>query len=403
MRVLFTSWATPGHFAPLVPIGWALRAAGHEVLVASHPADTEPIVAAGLPALPVGPDVNMFAVLRAKRHAPQRQVSPLTGSGSGQTRDYRGIVEAAEAVADVLADDLVAFCRTWRPDLVIYEPAALAGPLVARVLGIPAARALWTCDFTAPALGFPAAISGALPARFGLDALDTAGDLTLDPCPPRLQIVDDLARQPIRYVPYNGPARLPDWLHEPAPRRRVCVTWGTSLHAIGAVRMQHVPRVVRSLGALDAEIVIAVLDAHRDLFGELPSNVRAVGPVPLHLLLPTCDAIVHQGGGGTLMTAMSCGVPQVVVPSIADQIFNASHVATSGAGIHVPGREDVNEEDVVAATDMVLSQPAYRSAARILQGENLARPTPAEVVPVLERLALPVSSQPEHAGLAVSR
>jgi UDP:flavonoid glycosyltransferase YjiC (YdhE family) len=386
MKVLFTSWATPGHFAPLVPLGWALRAAGHEVLVATHPAETEPVVRAGLPALPVGPDVDMFGVLRAKRHSESRQAYLCADTREG--KDYRGILDAAEAVADLIADDLVSFCRTWQPDIVVYEPAALAGPLVARVLGIPAVRTLWTCDFTAPVNGFPVTISGPLVDRFGLDELDTAGDLTLDPCPPSLQVVDDLPRQPIRYIPYNGPARQPGWLREPLQRRRVCVTWGTSLHAIGAQRMLHVPRIVNALGAVDAEVVVAILDAHLDLFPDLPGNVRAIGPVPLHLLLPTCDAIVHQGGGGTLMTALAAGVPQVVVPSIADQIFNAGHVAASGAGVHVPGGEDVNEEDVLAATIEVLDQPGYRRAAEALRTEHLARPTPAEVVPVLEQLAL---------------
>jgi UDP:flavonoid glycosyltransferase YjiC (YdhE family) len=387
MRVLFASWAGGGHFAPLVPLGWALRAAGHEVLVACHPSETGPIVAAGLGALPAGPDVDMFALLRAKRAGqawrPRTDADPPTADSRG----YAGMVQVAEAVADALADDVMAFCRTWSPDLVVYEPASLVGPLVARVQGIPAVRQLWTCDFTAPVNGFPATVAGALARRFGVTGFDTAGDLTLDPCPPRLQVRDDLPRQPIRYVPYNGPAVEAPWLRAPKARRRICVTWGTSLHSLGAHRMRHVARVVRAMATLDAEIVVAVLDAHREFLTDLPDNVRAVGPVPLHLLLPSCDAVVHQGGGGTLMTAAAAGVPQVVVPSIADQIFNAGHLAVSGAGIHVPGGEDVAEAAVLAAVVAVMDDPSYRDAATRLCAEHLARPTPAEVVAVLERLA----------------
>ena len=187
--------------------------AGHEVLVASHPSDTDPIVRAGLPALPVGVELDMFALLRTRR----RENLQLHHDGP----DYRAMLVTAELVAAHLADDLVAYCRRWRPDLVIYEPAALVGPLVAAVLGVPAARQLWTCDFTAPVNGFPTKLSGPLTDRFGLAGLDPAGDLTLDPCPPRLQVVDDLPRQPIRYVPYNGPARAPDWLREPPAKRRI--------------------------------------------------------------------------------------------------------------------------------------------------------------------------------------
>jgi UDP:flavonoid glycosyltransferase YjiC (YdhE family) len=270
----------------------------------------------------------------------------------------------------------------------VYEPAALAGLLVARVLGVPAVRQLWTCDFTAPVNGFPVTVAGPLPARFGLAGLDTAGDLTLDPCPSRMQVTDDLPRQPIRYIPYNGPARLPEWLREPPARRRICVTWGTALHSTNVQRVLHVPRVVNALGAVDAEVVVAVLDAHRELFGDLPANVRAIGPVPLHLLLPTCDAIVHQGGGGSVMAGVAAGVPQVIVPSRADLLFNAIHVTASGAGVHVAGREHVSEKDVLASTIEVLTDPAYRSAAERLRSENQARPSPAEVVPVLEQLAL---------------
>jgi UDP:flavonoid glycosyltransferase YjiC (YdhE family) len=383
MRVLFTSWAGGGHFAPLVPLGWALRAAGHEVLVACHPGETRPITEAGLGALPVGPDVNMFGLLRAKRDG-QAWMPRADRDRSGDVNDrgYTGMVQTSEAVADVLADDLMAFCCNWSPDLVVYEPASLVGPLLARALGIPAVRQLWTCDFTAPINGFPETISGPLARRFGLESYDTAGDLTLDPCPPRLQVHDDLPRQPIRYLPYNGPSVEARWLRE-----RVCVTWGTSLHNLGKDRMRHVPRVVRALAGLDAEIVVAVLDEHREALTDLPDNVRAVGPVPLHLLLPSCDAAVHQGGGGTLMSMVAAGVPQIVVPSIADQEFNAGHVAASGAGIHVPGREEVAARDVFAATAEVLGNPSYREAAAQLRADHNARPTPAEVVPILERLA----------------
>ena len=51
MRVLVTSWGWRSHFYPLVPLAWALRSAGHEVLVASQPSMTEDIVGAGLPAV----------------------------------------------------------------------------------------------------------------------------------------------------------------------------------------------------------------------------------------------------------------------------------------------------------------------------------------------------------------
>jgi UDP:flavonoid glycosyltransferase YjiC (YdhE family) len=377
MRVLFTSWAAGGHFAPLVPMGWALRAAGHEVFVACHPRDSAPIIQCGLAALPLGRDLDTFDLLRSGRAGRGGEPAP---------RGYAGMVATALRVAEHLAGDLLAFSRTWRPDLVLFEPASLIGPLVAQVLGIPAVRQLWCCDFTAPVTGFPASVRGELPARLGVTELRTAGDLTLDPCPPRLQVLDDLPRQPIRYLPYNGPAVIPGWLREPPARARLCLSWGTSLHGLDPRLMLHVPAVVSALGELDAEIVVAVTEAQRPLFTELPGNVRWVGSVPLHLLLPSCDAIVHQGGGGTLMTAATYGVPQVVVPSIRDQVFNAQYVAASGCGIHIPGGPDADLAGLVSGIVEVLGDPGYREAARLLRAECASRPTPAQVVPELLRL-----------------
>ncbi|HZN74657.1 MAG TPA: glycosyl transferase family 28, partial [Micromonosporaceae bacterium] len=37
MRVLFTTFAWPSHYFPMVPLAWALQAAGHEVRMTSQP------------------------------------------------------------------------------------------------------------------------------------------------------------------------------------------------------------------------------------------------------------------------------------------------------------------------------------------------------------------------------
>jgi vancomycin aglycone glucosyltransferase len=43
-------------------------------------------------------------------------------------------------------------------------------------------------------------------------------------------------------------------------------------------------------------------------------------------------AVVHHGGAGTTTTAALAGVPQVVVPRIADQPYWAARVAELGIG-----------------------------------------------------------------------
>lgn len=57
-----------------------------------------------------------------------------------------------------------------------------------------------------------------------------------------------------------------------------------------------------------------------------------VGEVNQQALFPRVAAVVHHGGAGTTTTAARAGVPQVVVPLIADQPYWAGRVAALGIG-----------------------------------------------------------------------
>ncbi|OEV20141.1 protein IroB, partial [Streptomyces nanshensis] len=64
MRVLFTTWAWPSHLYALVPLAWACRSAGHEVLVVSQPELLPLIERTGLPGAAVGKDVDGAGMVR---------------------------------------------------------------------------------------------------------------------------------------------------------------------------------------------------------------------------------------------------------------------------------------------------------------------------------------------------
>ena len=69
----------------------------------------------------------------------------------------------------------------------------------------------------------------------------------------------------------------------------------------------------------------------------MPARVRLVdGPLALRLVLPTCAALVQQGGAGTTMTALGLGVPQLILPQVSDQHFNGERLALTGAGTWLP-------------------------------------------------------------------
>jgi UDP:flavonoid glycosyltransferase YjiC (YdhE family) len=390
MRVLFTTWAWGSHFNPMVPLGWALRAAGHEVIVVSHPGFAPTIARAGLSALPAGGPVDLAAELSdAIRRSTWKPGVHNAGTVHDPIKQRRGltVLRMAAASADAMADDTLRFTQTWRPDCVVFEPTAFLGPVLAGALGVPSYRLLWTVDFSASITVVEDELLGGLAARLGAPRVNALGDGTLDPCPPRLQTEYGNARQPMRYVPYNGPATVPMWLRAHPRRPRICVTWGTSLQGMGMQDRVLAARVAAALATRNVEVVLAVTEEQSKALGPLPANVIHAGRVPLHLLLPSCTAVVHQGGGGTLMTAMDAGVPQFILPFVPDTVLNAHQVAGTGAGMQL-WSGDLSDSDLNAALAGFLDDlEPYRAGAARLRAEHLDQPTPLETVRELERQA----------------
>ena len=62
------------------------------------------------------------------------------------------------------------------------------------------------------------------------------------------------------------------------------------------------------------------------------ADCLAVGEVNQQVLFSRVAAVVHHGGAGTTHVATRAGVPQVVVPQIADQPYFAGRVAGLGIG-----------------------------------------------------------------------
>jgi UDP:flavonoid glycosyltransferase YjiC (YdhE family) len=384
MRALFVTWAWPSHFYPMVQLAWAMQAAGHDVRVAGQPALTDVITRAGLTAVPVGRDVDTLRISRpffkwiADQDRPV-EWADLQQKGTSSVRMYVMLAEA-------MVDDTIALTRSWRPDIIVHEATTFAGPLAAAVTGTPTVRHIHGVDFTFQTHPFEAEALADISARLGLDTVETLGVATVDPCPPSMQVPGDVRRLPISYTPYNGPAVLPGWLREPPARRRICVTWGTSTSTLTGSRMFLPPQVIAAARDLDAEIVVTVTAQDAALLEDVPANVRVVESVPLHLVLGTCDAVVHQGGNGTILTAVRYGVPQLVLPQLPDQLFYCAKLVETGAAAQLRA-DEVSDEALRSRVAAVLLEPGYRSAAARLRDEMLDQPSAAQTVGALEQIA----------------
>uniref|UniRef100_UPI001040F4CF nucleotide disphospho-sugar-binding domain-containing protein n=1 Tax=Actinomadura roseirufa TaxID=2094049 RepID=UPI001040F4CF len=334
MRVIFATWAWPSHLYAMVPLAWACRAAGHDVLVASQPGLAETAERTGLPFAPVGRDVDAVAVFRDIVHPPAGQA----GRGGGPR-----VLALLNELAEAMTDDLVRLARGRRADLVVFEPTAFAGPLAAAAAGIPAVRHLYGTDLMGAAAAFLPDALAPLSGRLGLDAVDPFGVATIDPCPAGLQVPTGSRRIAMRYVPYNGPGQLPP----PSPRAatspdgarpRVCVTWGTTYGRLDPALVL-AGDVARAAADLPVDVVVAVAPGQRDMLGELPPGTRVAEGAPLHLLLPRCDAVVAHGGAGTLLTALDAGLPQLLLPRLPDHVRHSARITETGAGIVLPAAD----------------------------------------------------------------
>src|SRR6185312_2365952 len=125
----------------------------------------------------------------------------------------------------------------------------------------------------------------------------------------------------------------------------------------------------------------------------------AAGWLPFDPVLSTCDALVHHGGGGSALTALALGVPQVVVSAHADHAFNAAALARRGAGLGaVP--DAPGDPTVADAVDHVVRDPGPRAAARAVAAEIAALPGPEVVVPALLRELPPGADPHPERGVA---
>lgn len=394
MRVLFTTWAWPSHFFPLVPLAWAFRAAGHEVRVASQPALADEIVRSGLPAVKVGRDMGDDIMVRH-----EHPEITLLDPGTSDPHYAWGEIELAKwqimriifsRMAECMVDDLVEFARTWRPDLIVSDPTTFAGSVAAAALDVPDARLLFGPDITGPrgreieqATRPPEFTK--LFTRFDVEPRYDLARWTIDPTPPTMRTPTLVDLIPIRHVPYSGGYAVADWLLQPPDRPRVCVSWGTFQLQIASEDTIKTPAVLEAAADLDVEVIVVGASRYRHLLQRVPPNAKVFDYLPLDMLLPSCSAIVHQGGPGTALAAAYWGVPQLVLPQVADQGIHSERLSSAGAGI-VIAQGNASVERIRAGIGALLGDDCYRQAAASLRKEMLDQPTPAEVVGVLEGL-----------------
>lgn len=367
MRVLFVGPPLYGLLYPLVSLAQGFRSSGHDVVLASAGAFAAKAAEAGLVSFDAAPDLDSEAEYR-RREADRKRLD--MGTKMGRFSFF----------SDEMADRLVDFTAEWRPDLIVYPPLGVAGPLLGAKYDVPVVMQGVGFGHTSwHVQGVTRSLEDAY-ARHGV-AGPPADLAWIDVTPPSMSVMEhDVAPLlSMRYVPYNGGAVWQDWWSEAeaSDRPRVVVSLGTLKPMVDGLDL--ISWVMDSADQLDADIVLHLGRNAREELRDLPDNVTLVDWIPMGPLLTGADGFIHHGGAGNTLTALSAGVPQFVFGLGADRPANAKAVADRGCGF-VPG-------DQPLTTDLVrrlVEDPALRASSREVAAEMARQASPQVVA---DRLA----------------
>lgn len=263
MKFLFTTNPLLGHFLPMVPLIRAVRAAGHEIRVASG-ADLAPAVHRhGFPLWAVGPtEEQVWAEARASADDARSEFERM--------RHDACVLFAEPGVAR--ARQLMPMAAAWGPDVVVHELTEVAGWEAAAVSG--------AVDIV-PGFGTPNRARAVLTAPY------------LDPCPPSLQpagatpFTHVLPVRPEVGAVYPG-ERLPEAMRRLPHDRTIYLTLGTAFNAPEAWAL-----ALEAVRDLDVNVIATTgSDLDPEQLGPQPRHV-ALGPVRA----PSAGATARRRGG----------------------------------------------------------------------------------------------------------
>ncbi len=101
----------------------------------------------------------------------------------------------------------------------------------------------------------------------------------------------------------------------------------------------------------------------------LSSAVFLAGDTPHATLFPRMAAVAHHGGSGTLHNAARAGVPQFVMPQIADQYYWGERVHRLGLGPHPHPPLRLTPDRLARVFETLATRAAYRRRAEDLATE----------------------------------
>ncbi|KMO11905.1 glycosyl transferase [Methylobacterium platani JCM 14648] len=358
-RVFLVALGTHGDILPVIALGAALQARGHQVYLAA-PEPFMPLAArAGLSFYAIGTSADFERVVRQ-----QALWRPIRGARIM----FKAIAEAIEPTYRWLETQA---CPG--KDLVVASTLALGARVAQERLGLSLTTLhlmpmLVESRFAPPRLpGLP--LPNLLPARWRHGLSRGADKLVIDPSvlPPLNAFRTKLGLAPVKRLRnwWHSPERVllavPDWYAKPqkdwpeqirqvsflladtyGDTARLAPSLQAFLHAGSAPLVFTYGSAMagaQSFFGTAAEVCrlsgrrgILLTGRADEIPADLPPGVLHVPYAPLSQLLPACAALIHHGGVGTVAQALAANCPQLIVPVAFDHADEAQRVVQLGVG-----------------------------------------------------------------------
>jgi MGT family glycosyltransferase len=392
LKVFLGAFGQPGHAFPMLALGERLVQRGHQVTYETWERWRPAVEAAGMEFVP----------------APEFDVFPSLGR---HLKPYEAVLRATPATRSLIAER--------RPDVVVHDILTLAPALAGELCGVPVAT-LIPHLYPVSAPGFPPyAIGARLPRtalggafwgmferplenglrqgreelnetrrRLGLPAVERlhggiSSELALVATMPQLEY----PRQWPAHVHVVGPL-----MWEPASED-VAVPLGDAPLVLIAPSTAQDPgqtmlrAALAGLRGLDVRVLATTNRKPSPVPLKLGANAMLVNWLSYSRTMPQASAIVCHAGHGTLVRALSNGVPVLAVPHSGDMGENAARLDWSGAGLRLPWRL-VNRVAVRLALERLLDSGGdYALRAAELAAWCASNDGPTRAAELVERLA----------------
>ncbi|HYP40113.1 MAG TPA: glycosyltransferase [Chloroflexia bacterium] len=392
MRVLLTTNPGIGHLNPMLPIASALRQAGHQVAFASSASFCPVIEARGFQALEAGLD---WLETEVEANFPEsRGMSPEELSSWFMTDLFTDIA------AHQMVPDLLEIGARWKPDLIVRNDYEFGSCVAAECLGIPQAT-VSICFFMSPSLLKPLvgdqlaylrSVHGLAPYP-ALDMLYPYLYLSYAPIsvqPPELPMIKSLRPTDM----HTDEESLPDWVYDMPERPTIYASLGTVFNRVPDI----FPAIVEGLRDEPINLIVTIgQNQDPEQFGPQPPHIHIVRYIPHTLLFPLCDLFITHSPFYTVMSALSYGLPLLMVPIAGDQPAHAARVAGLGVGRVLKRKAhpenyfgqsvpELSPESVRVAVRELLGDPSYKMNAGRIKNDIESLEGPESAVDLLVRL-----------------